>query len=64
MTKHRLARKLWIAAAALAAGTLPNDCQMTVRNSLVNATRATVATMLDPANFDFEGLFQQLLPPR
>ncbi len=61
MKFKRLARRFWLAAAALAMGTLPSDCQMTVRDSFVTATRQTVASALDPSNFEFEAIIRELL---
>jgi hypothetical protein len=61
MKFKKLARRFWLAAAALSMGTLPSDCQMIVRDTFVTETRQTVASALDPTNFDFEAIIRELL---
>lgn len=51
MNKNRIARKLWLIAASLAAGTLANDCQITLRDAFVDTARTTAQCFLDPFNF-------------
>lgn len=64
MKKMSIAKRLWITAASLAVGTVASDCQVTIRDAFVNATQATVASLLNPANFDFTALAEQVLAPR
>ncbi len=54
-------KRLWFTAATVVAGTVANDCNMLFKDSFVSATKATLASLLAPGNFDFNALTQQLL---
>ena len=60
MIKRNRIRKLWMAAAALAAGTLPNDCQVTTRDSFVQAAQGALFTIFDPSTIDYDALIRDL----
>jgi len=61
MWKKNLVKKIWMAAATISIATLPSDCQTTFKDTLTASVRGTVATVLDPGNFDFTGLIRELL---
>lgn len=53
MKRQRIFRRFWIIAASLAVGTVPSECEVRIHDSIIDATKLTFVSLLDPANFGF-----------
>lgn len=54
-------RRLTILASLLSTGTLFGSCEMTLHDAFVDASKFVVADLLDPSNFDLEGLAEEIV---